>query len=55
MIQNRFSNSNFVARKEGSVVAAVSRAKLRTHFKPLTIHERRIGNEMLKKVIRRTS
>jgi hypothetical protein len=23
MIQNRFSNSNFVARKEGSVVAAV--------------------------------
>src|SRR5205823_7943457 len=28
-IQNRFSNSNFVARKEGSVVAAVSVAKLR--------------------------
>src|SRR5439155_22451126 len=27
-IQNRFSNSNFVARKEGSVVAAVSVAKL---------------------------
>ena len=28
MIQNRFSNSNFVVRKEGSVVAAVSVAKL---------------------------
>ena len=28
MIQNRFSNSNFVARKEGSVVAVVSVAKL---------------------------
>jgi len=28
MIQNRFSNSNFVARKESSVAAAVSVAKL---------------------------
>jgi len=28
MTQNRFSNSNFVARKEGSVVAVVSVAKL---------------------------
>jgi len=28
MIQNRFSNSNFVVRKEGSVVATVSVAKL---------------------------
>src|SRR5207253_9084924 len=33
MIQNRFSNSNFVARKEGSVVAAVSVAKLIERFR----------------------
>jgi hypothetical protein len=49
MIQNRFSNSNFVARKEGSVVAAVSRAKLRTHYKMLTMHESRISSVNAKK------
>jgi len=48
MIQNRFSNSNFVARKT-QCSGGASRAKLRTHFKLLTIHERRIGSEMLKK------
>src|SRR5215472_5333085 len=34
MIQNRFSNSNFVARTEGSVVAAVPVTKLIERFGP---------------------